>query len=653
MRHLSIDIETYSDIDIGKAGLYKYVQSPNFQILLFAYSFDGEPVEIIDLAAGEELPKEIVKALEDPTVAKHAYNAAFEWYCLSKFYRTYIGQWCCTMLHGLYCGYTAGLDATGKALGLPQDKKKMAAGKALIRYFCVPCKPTKSNGGRTRNMYYHEPEKWALFKEYCKQDVVAEMEIERLLSGFPVPDKVQWQWQNDQLRNAYGVAVDMELIDGALAIESIISRELMQEAKAITGLANPNSTAQLKPWLEEHIGKPVENLQKETVAELLQKVTDPEVKRVLEIRQEMSKTSIKKYTAMKTAACEDGRIRGLMQFYGANRTGRWAGRLVQVQNLTKNRTEILDLARRLVKEKNTSAIKVIFGNVPDLLSQLVRTCFIASPGNKIISADFSAIEARVLAWLAGETWRIENFRAGGDIYCASASQMFGVPVEKHGVNGHLRQKGKIAELALGYQGGVGALKQMGALSMGLSEEELPDIVRLWRNTNSMIVAFWYAIEKEAVCTLRTGQTRQIKGIVIRRECDFDHGQDFLTVQLPSGRKLFYVKPFLSQNRFGADSIHYYGMNQTTKKWEVQDTYGGKLTENVVQAIARDCLAEALETLKTAGFRVVFTVHDEAIVDVPSHGSVDTICDIMSQPIAWAPGLDLPADGFESPYYKKD
>ena len=653
MRHLSIDIETYSDIDISKAGLYKYVQSPNFQILLFAYSFDGEPVEIIDLAAGEELPKELVKALGDPTVVKHAYNAAFEWYCLSKFYRTSIGQWCCTMLHGLYCGYTAGLDATGKALGLPQDKKKMAAGKALIRYFCVPCKPTKSNGGRTRNMYYHESEKWALFKEYCKQDVVAEMEIERLLSGFPVPNKVQWQWQNDQLRNAYGVAVDMELIDGALKIESIISRELVQEAKAITGLANPNSTAQLKPWLEEHIGEPIENLQKETVAELLQKVTDPEVKRVLEIRQEMSKTSIKKYTAMKTAACEDGRIRGLMQFYGANRTGRWAGRLVQVQNLTKNRTEILDLARRLVKEKNTSAIKAIFGNVPDLLSQLIRTCFIASPGNKIISADFSAIEARVLAWLAGETWRIENFKAGGDIYCASASQMFGVPVEKHGVNGHLRQKGKIAELALGYQGGVGALKQMGALSMGLAEEELPDIVRLWRNTNSRIVTFWYDIEKEAVCTLRTGAARQIKGIVIRRECDFDHGQDFLTVQLPSGRKLFYVKPFLSQNRFGTDSIHYYGMNQTTKKWGVQDTYGGKLTENVVQAIARDCLAEALGALKTAGYRVVFTVHDEAIVDVPACGSVDTICDIMSQPIAWAPELDLPADGFESPYYKKD
>lgn len=653
MRHLSIDIETYSDIDISKAGLYKYVQSPNFQILLFAYSFDGEPVEIIDLAAGEELPKVVIKALDDPSVIKHAYNAAFEWYCLSKFYRTFIGQWQCTMLHGLYCGYTAGLDATGKALGLPQDKKKMAAGKALIRYFCVPCKPTKRNGGRTRNFYHHEPEKWELFKEYCMQDVVAEMEIERLLSGFPVPDKVQRQWQHDQLRNAYGVAVDMDLIDGALEIESIISGELMQEAKAITGLANPNSTAQLKPWLEEHIEMPIENLQKETVADLLQKVTDPEVKRVFEIRQEMSKTSIKKYTAMKTAACEDGRIRGLMQFYGANRTGRWAGRLVQVQNLTKNRTEILDLARRLVKEKNTFAIKVIFGNVPDLLSQLVRTCFIASPGNKIISADFSAIEARVLAWLAGETWRIENFKAGGDIYCASASQMFGVPVEKHGVNGHLRQKGKIAELALGYQGGVGALKQMGALSMGLFEEELPDIVRLWRNTNSRIVDFWYDIEKEAVCTLRTGKTGQIKGIIIRRECDFDHGQDFLTVELPSKRKLFYVKPFLSQNRFGADSIHYYSMNQTTKKWEVQDTYGGKLTENVVQAIARDCLAEALENLRTAGYRVVFTVHDEAVVDAPAHGSVDTICEIMSQPISWAPGLDLPADGFESPYYKKD
>lgn len=653
MRHLSMDIETYSDVDIGKAGLYKYVQSPDFQILLCAYSFDGGPVRVIDLASGEEIPENIVSALKDPGVVKRAYNAAFEWYCLSKFYETYISQWQCTMLHGLYCGYAAGLDAIGKALGLSQDKKKMAAGKALVRYFCLPCKPTKSNGGRTRNLYHHDPGKWAAFKEYCKQDVVSEMEIERLLSGFPVPDKVQRQWECDQMQNAHGVAVDMELVEGALELESIVSSELMQEAKAITGLANPNSAAQLKPWLEENMGKIISNLQKETVAELLQEVRNPKVKRVLEIRRELSKTSIKKYTAMKAAACGDGRIRGLMQFYGANRTGRWAGRLVQVQNLTKNQTEILDIARSLVKARNLSAIKVIFGDVADLLSQLVRTCFIASNGNKIVSADFSAIEARVLAWLADEAWRVENFKKGGDIYCASASQMFGVPVEKHGANSHLRQKGKIAELALGYQGGVGALKQMGALNMGISEEELPDIVRLWRKTNAKIVAFWHDIEKEAVCTLRTGAVRQIKGITIRRECNFAHGQDFLTVELPSGRKLFYVKPFLSQNQFGADSIHYYGMNQMAKKWEVQDTYGGKLTENIVQAIARDCLAEALENLKFGGYRVVFTVHDEAVIDVPEHGSVETICGIMSQPIDWAPGLDLPADGFESPYYKKD
>lgn len=652
MNHISIDIETYSSVDIGKSGLYKYVQSPDFQILLFAYSVDGFPVNVVDLLSGEEIPEDIMNALEDPMILKHAYNAAFEWYCLNTICDSPISGWRCTMLHGLYCGYPAGLDAAGKALGLPQDKKKSMAGKALIKLFCTPTKPSRSNGMRTRTLPQHEPEKWRLFKEYNRQDVVAEMEIERRLSGFPVPDDIQEQWKDDQLRNAFGVAVDEKLIEGALAVDSEITAELKKRAVEITKLDNPNSLSQLKPWLESEIGRELPNLQKETVAELMDTEDDPNVIKVLKIRQEMSRTSVKKYQAMASAVCDDGRIRGLMQFYGANRTGRWAGRLVQVQNLTKNKTELLDIARGLVKKADTASLKFIFGNVPDLLSQLIRTCFIASSGNKIVSADFSAIEARVLAWLAGEKWRMENFKAGGDIYCASASQMFGVPVEKNGVNGHLRQKGKIAELALGYQGGVGALKQMGALNMGISEEELPGLVAAWRQTNSSIVGFWRDIEKAAINAVR-GNPQQLNGITFRREFDYDNDQDFLTVQLPSGRKLYYVKPFLSTNQWGAESIHYHGLNQTTKKWEEQDTYGGKLTENVVQAIARDCLAEALNNLRAAGHQVVFTVHDEAILDVPGHVTVDEICKIMARPISWAPGLELPADGFESAYYKKD
>lgn len=652
MNHISIDIETYSSVDIGKSGLYKYVQSPDFQILLFAYSVDGFPVNVVDLLSGEEIPEDIMNALEDPMILKHAYNAAFEWYCLNTICDSPISGWRCTMLHGLYCGYPAGLDAAGKALGLPQDKKKSMAGKALIKLFCTPTKPSRSNGMRTRTLPQHEPEKWRLFKEYNRQDVVAEMEIERRLSGFPVPDDIQEQWKDDQLRNAFGVAVDEKLIEGALAVDSEITAELKKRAVEITKLDNPNSLSQLKPWLESEIGGELPNLQKETVAELMDTEDDPNVIKVLKIRQEMSRTSVKKYQAMASAVCDDGRIRGLMQFYGANRTGRWAGRLVQVQNLTKNKTDLLDIARGLVKKADTASLKFIFGNVPDLLSQLIRTCFIASSGNKIVSADFSAIEARVLAWLAGEEWRMENFKAGGDIYCASASQMFGVPVEKNGVNGHLRQKGKIAELALGYQGGVGALKQMGALNMGISEEELPGLVAAWRQTNSSIVGFWRDIEKAAINAVR-GNPQQLNGITFRREFDYDNDQDFLTVQLPSGRKLYYVKPFLSTNQWGAESIHYHGLNQTTKKWEEQDTYGGKLTENVVQAIARDCLAEALNNLKATGHQVVFTVHDEAILDVSGHVTVDEICKIMARPISWAPGLELPADGFESAYYKKD
>lgn len=656
MRHLSIDIETYSSVNIGKSGLYKYVQSPDFMILLFAYSRDYEPVQIVDLAQGEMIPADILFALNDPNVIKHAYNAAFEWYCLNKFGKSPLEQWHCTMLHGLYCGYPAGLEATGKALGLPQEKQKLLTGRRLIKVFCTPTKPSKANGGRTRTWPKHEPEKWKLFKEYCKQDVVTEMEIERRLSGFPVPEEIQSQWVRDQKQNAFGVALDLELVKGALTVDSTVKEELTAEAKQLTGLANPNSTAQLKPWLEKQLGQPLENLQKDTVADLLAQTEDSKTKRVLQLRQEMAKTSVKKYAAMDAAVGDDGRIRGLMQFYGANRTGRWAGRLVQLQNLTKNKTDMLDFARELVKGRKTEAIKAIFGNVPDLLSQLIRTCFIAAPGNKIISADFSAIEARVLSWLAQEGWRLEVFATHGKIYEASASAMFGVPIE-HIVKGRpeyaLRQKGKVAELALGYQGGSGALIQMGALKMGLSEDELPDIVSRWRQSNKRIVDFWYKMENAAISVIREGRPAGVAGMLLQRELDLERGQDFFTIQLPSGRKLFYNKPFLAPNQWGNDSLHYYGMNQTTKKWGEQDTYGGKLTENVVQAIARDCLAEALKRLEAAGYQVVFTVHDEAILEVPQSVTVEEICIIMGQPISWAPGLSLPADGFASAYYKKD
>lgn len=656
MKHLSIDLETYSSVEIGKAGLYKYVQSPDFMILLFAYSIDYGPVRIVDLVNGESVPAEVLLALDDPNVIKHAYNAAFEWYCLNKHGESPLQQWHCTMLHGLYCGYTAGLEATGKALGLPQEKRKLMTGRRLIKIFCAPTKPSNANGNRTRTWPKDEPEKWKLFKEYCAQDVVTEMEIERRLSAFPVPEEIQAQWVRDQKQNAFGVALDVELVQGALAVDAMVKAELTQEAKELTGLENPNSGAQLKPWLEKQLGQPVENLRKETVSGLLDEIEDPMAKRALRLRQELSKTSVKKYVAMEAARCEDGRVRGLMQFYGANRTGRWAGRLIQLQNLTKNRTEILDFARQLVKEQKTEAIKAIFGGVPDLLSQLIRTCFIAEPGKKIISADFSAIEARVLSWLAREGWRLEVFATHGKIYEASASAMFGVPIE-HIVKGRpeyaLRQKGKVAELALGYQGGAGALAQMGALKMGLTEEELPDIVRRWRQTNKRIVDFWYQIDRAAISVLQEGRPVGLAGLTLQRECDFDHGQDFFTIRLPSGRKLFYARPFLAPNQWGNDSLHYYGMNQTTKKWDAQDTYGGKLTENVVQAIARDCLAEALARLEAAGHQVIFTVHDEAILEVPEQVTVEEVCAIMGQPIPWAPGLDLPADGFESPYYKKD
>ena len=587
LRHLSIDIETKSSVDIGKAGLYRYAQSEDFEVLLFAYQMDDGEVELVDLAQGEQIPENVQLMLKDVAVVKHAYNAAFEWYCLNRAgYETPLEQWRCTMIHGLYCGYTAGLDATGKAIGLPQDKQKLTTGKALIRYFCVPCKPTKSNGNRTWNLPRHAPEKWELFKEYCKQDVVTERAILKRLNYFPVPEEEQELWQQDIRMNAFGVRVDSKLIEGALTIDGVSSAELTEEAINITGLQNPNSTAQLKVWVEKELSDSLEadvelpGLRKEDVSMLLERNDlSKEIRRVLEIRQQLGKTSIKKYVAMETAKGTDDRVRGLTQYYGANRTGRWAGRLVQLQNLPRNYLKTLDYARELVKTKNYDGIRFLYGNVPDTLSQLIRTAFIPSEGHKFVVADFSAIEARVIAWLAGEQWVNEVFATHGKIYEATASQMFHVPIEKI-VKGNpeysLRQKGKVATLALGYQGGTAALIAMGALNMGLAEEELPDIVQRWRNANPRIRDLWYAVEQAALTTMQTAQPQGINGLIFRYEGELMYGQSFLTVQLPSGRKLFYPKPFLKENQFGKMAIHYYTVGQQTKKWEVASTYGGRL-----------------------------------------------------------------------------
>ncbi|GIN37819.1 DNA polymerase [Heyndrickxia oleronia] len=658
IRTLNIDIETYSSVDIKKAGLYKYVQSPDFEILLFAYSINGNPTQIIDLAKGERLSGEIIIAMSDPNVTKHVYNAAFEWYCLSKYLgwdpANWLNQWRCTMFHGLYCGYTAGLGPTAKAIGLPQDKRKMSVGTTLIKLFCTPTKPNKKNGGRTRTLPHHEPEKWELFKQYCVQDVEVEKEIESKLSNFPVPPAEQKMWELDQRINAYGVAVDQQLIDGALYIDEHTTALLTDEAIKITGLANPNSGPQLTKWLSDK-GVEVENLQKETVSNLVE-TTEGDVKRALEIRQELSKTSVKKYQAMVSAVCKDGRVRGLLQFYGANRTGRWAGRLVQVQNLPRNYLETLGHARELVREKKVDALKLIYGNVPDTLSQLIRTAFVPSEGNLLLISDFSAIEARVIAWLAGEQWRLDVFNTHGKIYEASASQMFGVPldlIKKGNPEYALRQKGKVAELALGYQGAGGALAQMDK-DQEIDPKDYSDIVRRWRASSKRIVDLWYSLENAALSVMRTGQPAGVRGLILARESDIQNGLDFLTISLPSGRKLFYVKPFLSENDFGKEALHYWGLDQTTKKWTKVNTYGGKLVENVVQAIARDCLAITLERLENAGYQTVMHIHDEAVLDVPKEkANLEMVEKIMSQEISWAPGLPLNADGFVSEYYKKD
>lgn len=671
LHHLSIDLETYSTVSIGAAGSYRYILDPSFEILLFAYSLDGMPVEVIDVASGQVIPLWLKNALKNPLYIKHAYNAAFEWFALSK----YLGwlppdQWRDTMLHALYCGYQASLDAAGRAMGLPEDKKKLTTGKALIRYFCVPCKPSNANGNRTRNLPRHDPAKWALFKEYNGQDVVTEMEIDRRLSAFPVPAFVQKQWETDLTMNARGVAADMEMVSGALVIGATVKSQLMAEARQLSGLDNPNSIKQLARWLTEATDSDAEitSVTKETVATMLKQPQPANVQRMLEIRQELGKTSTKKYDALETCIADDGRVRGLLQFYGANRTGRWAGRLVQVQNLPRTYTHPLPPARQLVKDRNIDGLRLMYGSINDTLSQLIRTAFVATPGNVLIDADFSAIEARVISWLAGQEWRLEVFRTHGKIYEASASQMFHVPIEKIKKGNPeyaLRQRGKVAELALGYQGGVSAMRRMdtGHNLDDLSDDEVKGIVDRWRETNSMIRDLWNIVDSAAVTVITNGGAQTIRSettdAVITLACELDviTGTRYMTILLPSGRKLYYPSPEIGVNRWGNPSVSYMGQNQTTKRWERVETYGGKLVENIVQAIARDCLAIAIENLEAQGLHVVFHIHDEVVIDTPAWADNDTMLDtvtkIMTKPIPWAQALPLNADGWVDKFFKKD
>ena len=654
MRHLSIDLETYSENDI-KLGIPKYVECPNFKILLFAYAWDFGEVYVVDLTRGEEVPADVIDAITDPEVTKHAFNAAFELHCLHRSgILTPYRQWACTQLHGLYLGYPKSLDGIGKALGLPQDKKKSTSGKALIRYFCLPCKPTKRNGGRTRNLPEHDPEKWEAFKEYNAQDVVTEMEVCRRLAAFPVPDALQAEWVTDQKINRHGVLLDMGLVRGALQIDAAEKHHLMQEAAAITGLDNPNSRDQLLKWLNDNTNVEMEKLTKESVAEALE-VADDTAAKLLDIRKRTSKTSVKKYEMMNAAVGEDDRVRGILQFYGANRTGRWAGRLIQGQNLPRNYLRNLDLARDLVRRGNREAVALLFGDVGDTLSQLIRTAIIAPEGKLLCISDFSAIEARVLAWLAGEKWVLDAFDRGEDIYCKTASSMFHVPVEKHGANSHLRQKGKIAVLACGYQGWTPALISMGALKMGLTEEELPDIVSRWREANPRIVDFWQKVENAALYVMNTARPVGLdRGIIFAREVSPVEGVDFLTITLPSGRKLFYPSPYLAVNDRGNEALHY--RTQIGANWGSKSTYGGKLTENITQAVARDCLAAAITRLADAGYRIVMHVHDEVVIEIDETDPEETLAEVnafMGDPLPWAPGLHLTAAGFISKYYMKD
>lgn len=656
MRHLNVDIETFSTQDIGSTGLYRYAEDPSFAILLIGYAFDFGEVRVIDLAQGEPVPESLIQALQDPDVIKHAYNAAFEITCLNcAGYTTPPDQWRDTMLHGLYLGYPAGLDKLGKALGLPEDKRKLATGKALIRFFCQPCNPSRRNYQRTRNYPVHDIERWELFKEYNRQDVITEMEAYKRLSRIPVLDDVQRDWVIDYELNSRGILLDKDLYIGAITIDDENQRQLMQRAKELTGLANPKSREQMLGWINANSDLELTELTKESVAEALPKAKGT-VAEALDIRRQLSKSSVSKYKAMETAVCSDGRIRGVLQYYGAGRTGRWAGRLVQVQNLPHDVPLAADTARALVKQGDLHKLNLFYSRTSDILSELIRTAFIAPKDSMLCVADFSAIEARVLSWLAGEEWEIEAFKEGKDVYCATASAMFGVPVVKHGVNGELRQKGKIATLALGYQGGPAALIAMGALKQGLTEEELPDIVQKWRAASPHIVEYWYDIDKAAVKAVRDGiPTRLPHDIVISAAYDLVYGYHYLVIQLPSGRKLYYPGAFINSNKFDRLAVHY--KTQVGNSWTTQSTYGGKLVENLTQAVARDCLAIAIRRLVAHGYKPLMHIHDEVVVEVPKaqmhENELQRIIDIMCAPIPWAPGLLLNADGFISTYYKKD
>lgn len=644
MKQISIDIETYSSTNLNRTGVYRYADSDDFELLLFGYAVDFGPVTVIDLTQGEQIPPKIIKALDNPQIIKSAFNAQFERVCLSRFvgHRLKPAGWHCSRVWSATLGLPLSLRDVGTVLGLP--RQKITAGKELVRYFCTPCKPTKANQNRTRNLPYHAPDKWQQFKQYNQRDVEVEMEITQKLNRFPVP---QNEWENywmDQDINDRGIRIDQRLVNNAIKCQQKFHDQYLQTSQQLTGLANPNSPIQLKDWLHRQ-GVETDSLSKATVAQLLQNTTD-KVHQVLALRQLLSKSSVKKYQAMQKAMCKDGRVHGLLQFYGANRTGRWAGRLVQVQNLPRNSMPDLEEARSLVKQGNTTALAMLYDSVPDVLSQLIRTAFIPSKSHHFYVADFSAVEPRVIAWLSGEEWRQKAFAKNEDIYCASASQMFGVPVVKHGVNGELRQKGKIAELALGYGGSIGALKAMGATKLALTEDELPPLVQMWRNASPKIVQFWWDIDKAAKDCIKTRLPQTTHGMkfIYRSVCMF--------LQLRSGRYLCYPQPKIGTNRFGSESITFMGIN-TVKKWDRIETYGAKLVENIVQATSRDLLAEAMRRLEAAGNPVVMHIHDEAVIDAPTDCSLDTMVQIMTEVPDWATGLILNAAGFVSDFYKKD
>ena len=641
---LEMDIESFSDVDLIKCGVYAYADSPAFEILLFAYSFDGGETQIIDLAQREQLPAEVEDAIFDVSVTKTAYNANFERTCLSKHFGRYIPpeSWHCSAVQAAMLALPRSLEDVGRVLGL--DEQKMKEGKELIRYFCVPCKPTKANGGRTRNLPCHAPEKWELFKTYCKRDVDVEKSIRRKLHNFPIPESEMELYRLDQRINDRGVLVDMGLVEQAIACERLHKEIVTKRAYELTGLENPNSVAQLKGWLGD-MGMEAESLSKKAVAEMIAE-TDGEVEELLRLRLLMAKTSVKKYEAMERSVCSDGRVHGLLQFYGANRTGRFAGRLVQIQNLPQNHLPDLELARDLVKQGRFEDIELLYDSTPNVLSELIRTAFIPKPGCRFVVADFSAIEARVLAWLSGEQWRLDVFTSHGKIYEASASSMFHVPMEEITKGSPLRQKGKLAELGLGFGGASGALISMGALDMGLTEDELPPLVAAWRKANPHITQFWWDVDAAAIKAVTEKQRTKVGKII------FEYKSGILFITLPSGRKLSYVKPRMAVNKFGRNGLTYEGISEN-KKWSRIETYGPKLVENIVQGTARDLLAESMLRVEKKGYPIVMHCHDEIIAEVPEGvGSVDEMCEIMAVQPKWAEGLPLRADGFECRFYKK-